>query len=172
VQLAGEKIGFATLLYLSGSTLFTLGFGDVTPVSGVARALSVIEAGMGFAFLGVVIGYLPVIYSSFSRREVQISLLDARAGSPPSAAELLRRFRHCQDGVILDSIFRDWEHWAAEVLESHISYPVLFSLPAHESILARRTDDDSGCHGARSGRPRSPRRNGEFPRGCQSSGDQ
>ena len=125
VQLAGEKIGFATLLYLSGSTLFTLGFGDVTPVSGVARALSVVEAGMGFAFLGVVIGYLPVIYASFSRREVQISLLDARAGSPPSAAELLRRFRHCQDSTVLDSILRDWEHWASEVLESHISYPVL-----------------------------------------------
>ncbi len=125
VQLGQEKIGLATLLYLSGSTLFTLGFGDVTPVSGLARALSVVEAGMGFAFLGVVIGYLPVIYASFSRREAQISLLDARAGSPPSAAELLRRFRFCQDNTVLDAIFRDWEHWAAEVLESHISYPVL-----------------------------------------------
>ena len=125
VQLGNEKVGIATLLYLSGSTLFTLGFGDVTPVSGVARALSVVEAGMGFAFLGVVIGYLPVIYSSFSRREVQISLLDARAGSPPSSFELLRRLGRCPDGIVLDSILRDWEHWAAEVLESHISYPVL-----------------------------------------------
>ena len=61
------------------------------PTSGAARALSVIEAGMGFAFLGVVIGYIPVVYSSFSRREIQISMLDARAGSPPSAVELLVR---------------------------------------------------------------------------------
>ena len=125
VQLGGEKIGFATLLYLSGSTFFTLGFGDVTPVSGVARALSVVEAGMGFAFLGVVVGYLPVIYASFSRREAEISLLDARAGSPPSAFELLTRFGNCPDHTVLDKIFSDWEHWAAEVLESHISYPVL-----------------------------------------------
>ena len=142
VQLAGEKIGIATLLYLSGSTFFTLGFGDVTPVSGLARALSVVEAGMGFAFLGVVVGYLPVIYSSFSRREVQISLLDARAGSPPTAVELLRRFGACPQGAVLDAILRDWEHWAAEVLESHISYPVLCafrSQHANQSWLAALT---------------------------------
>ena len=142
VQLAGEKIGIATLLYLSGSTFFTLGFGDVTPVSGLARVLSVVEAGMGFAFLGVVVGYLPVIYSSFSKREVQISLLDARAGSPPTAVELLRRFGACPQGAVLDAILRDWEHWAAEVLESHISYPVLCtfrSQHANQSWLAALT---------------------------------
>jgi hypothetical protein len=95
------------------------------PTSGTARALAVMEAGMGFAFLGVVIGYLPTIYSSFSRREIEISLLDARAGSPPSAAELLARLGNHPQQTGLDRVFRDWEHWAAEVLESHLSYPVL-----------------------------------------------
>jgi hypothetical protein len=100
------------------------------PTSGAARALSVIEAGMGFAFLGVVIGYIPVVYSSFSRREIQISMLDARAGSPPSAAELLVRLagRTEDPGVeqsVLDEVLRDWERWSAELLESQISYPVL-----------------------------------------------
>ena len=95
-----------------------------------ARALSVIEAGMGFAFLGVVIGYIPVVYASFSRREIQISMLDARAGSPPSAVELLLRLAGRSDdpGVdqkVLDEVLRDWERWAGELLESHISYPVL-----------------------------------------------
>jgi hypothetical protein len=85
---------------------------------------------MGFAFLGVVIGYIPVVYASFSRREIQISMLDARAGSPPSAAELLVRLagRSEDPGVeqnVLDEVLRDWERWAAELLESHISYPVL-----------------------------------------------
>ena len=80
---------------------------------------------MGFAFLGVVIGYLPTIYSSFSKREIEISLLDARAGSPPSASELLARLGCCPDQGVLDSILRDWERWAAEILESHLSYPVL-----------------------------------------------
>ncbi len=84
-----------------------------------------IEAGLGFGFLGMVIGYLPTIYSSFSRREIEISLLDARAGSPPTAAELLARFGNCPQQAVLDQIFRDWERWAAEVLESHLSYPAL-----------------------------------------------
>src|SRR6266567_5749787 len=129
-QLGNEPITFGRILYQSGETFFTLGYGDIVPISRAARALSVIEAGMGFAFLGVVIGYIPVVYSSFSRREIQISLLDARAGSPPSAAELLVRLAGRSDGPsleqsVLDQVLRDWERWSAELLESHISYPVL-----------------------------------------------
>jgi hypothetical protein len=125
VQLSGERITFGILVYHSGETFFTLGYGDIVPNSSLARALAVFEAGLGFGFLGVVIGYLPTIYSSFSRREIEISLLDARAGSPPTAAELLIRFGNCPQQEVLDQIFRDWEHWAAEVLESHLSYPAL-----------------------------------------------
>src|SRR5579864_7781024 len=129
-QLSGERLNFAKILYHSGETFFTLGYGDIVPTSGGARALSVLEAGMGFAFLGVVIGYIPVVYSSFSRREIQISMLDARAGSPPSAGELLLRLAGRSedpgmDQSVLDEVLRDWERWAAELLESHISYPVL-----------------------------------------------
>jgi ion channel len=125
VRLSGEPVTFGLLVYHSGETFFTLGYGDVVPSSGVARALAVIESGLGFGFLGVVIGYLPTIYLSFSRREIEISLLDARAGSPPTAAELLARFGNCPQQTVLDQIFKDWEHWAAEVLESHLSYPAL-----------------------------------------------
>ncbi len=129
-QLGKEPITFGRLLYHSGETFFTLGYGDIVPTSGTARALSVLEAGMGFAFLGVVIGYLPVVYASFSRREIQISMLDARAGSPPTALELLVRLAGKTedpgiDQRVLDQILRDWERWSAELLESHISYPVL-----------------------------------------------
>jgi len=124
-RLSDEPITFGVLVYHSGETFFTLGYGDIIPSSGVARALAVLEAGLGFGFLGVVIGYLPTIYSSFSRREIEISLLDARAGSPPSATELLARFGNCPQQAVLDQIFRDWERWAAEVLESHLSYPAL-----------------------------------------------
>lgn len=125
LQFAGRPINFGDILYQSGETFFTLGYGDIIPSNGLARALSVIEAGMGFAFLGVVVGYLPTIYSAFSRREIEISLLDARAGSPPTAAELLARYGRHPDQAVLDSIFHDWERWSAEVLESHLSYPVL-----------------------------------------------
>src|SRR5215210_6775521 len=85
---------FFSDLYLSGTTFFTLGFGDVTPTTPLGRTLAVIESGMGFAFLAVVIGYLPALNQAFSQREVRVSLLDERAGSPPTALELLRR--HCQ----------------------------------------------------------------------------
>jgi len=128
--LGNEPITFARILYHSGETFFTLGYGDILPTSAGARVLSVLEAGMGFAFLGVVIGYIPVVYSSFSRREIQISMLDARAGSPPTAVELLVRLAGRSDGpsieqIVLDQVLRDWERWSAELLESHISYPVL-----------------------------------------------
>lgn len=119
-----QPITFRLLIYHSGETFFTLGYGDITPASTFSRILSVLEAGMGFGFLAIVIGYLPTIYSAFSRREIEISLLDARAGSPPTAAELLSRAVDGESGT-LDGLFHDWERWAAEVLESHLSYPVL-----------------------------------------------
>jgi hypothetical protein len=78
-------------LYMSGTTFVTLGLGDVQPVGYVARLITVVEAGTGFAFLAIVIAYFPVLYQSFSRREAQLTLLDAWAGSPPAAVEVLRR---------------------------------------------------------------------------------
>ena len=125
LQLSGEKITFGKLVYHSGETFFTLGYGDIVPTNAIARALAVLEAGMGFAFLGVVVGYLPVVYNSFATREVEISLLDARAGSPPTAAEFLGRLGCCPEQSVLDGIFRDWERWCADSLSSHISYPAL-----------------------------------------------
>ena len=115
--------GFGTYVYLSGTTFFTLGYGDVVPRGTTGRALAITEAGLGFAFLALVIGYLPIIYQAFSRREASTALLDARAGSPPSAAELLRR--HGQNIQELDRLLLEWERWSAELLESHLSYPVL-----------------------------------------------
>jgi len=125
VQLNQEPITYGRLIYHSGETFFTLGYGDIVPTSTIARVLAVLEAGMGFGFLGTVIGYLPTIYSAFSRREVVISLLDSRAGSPPTATELLARFGGLPKQSMLDQILREWERWAGEVLESHISYPAL-----------------------------------------------
>lgn len=118
-------ISFGTYLYLSGVTFFTLGYGDVAPLLPLGRTIVVIEAATGFGLLAIVIGYLPVLYQSFSRREVNIALLDARAGSPSSAAEMVRR--HSESGHIhdLNKVLHEWEHWAAELLESHLSYPVL-----------------------------------------------
>lgn len=124
VEGQGFNRSFFTDLYFSGSTFFTLGLGDVTPRVSVARALAVVECGMGLGFLALVISYLPVLYQGFSQREVNVALLDGRAGTPPTAAELLRRNSNPEDGNLRE-ILHEWEHSAAEMLESHISYPVL-----------------------------------------------
>jgi hypothetical protein len=116
---------FSNDLYMSGTTLVTLGLSDLIATTPLGRFLTVAEAAIGFGFVALVIGYLPVLYQSFSRREVTISLLDARAGSPPTAMELLRRHSG-PDGInALLQLLKDWEHWSADLMESHLSYPVL-----------------------------------------------
>ncbi len=124
-------VSFGTYLYLSGTTFFTLGIGDVIPTTTFGRGLVAFEAGMGFGFLALVIGYLPVLNQSFSRREVNISLLDARAGSPPTAGEMLRRHSHDRGMEELRQLFHEWERWSADLLESHLSYPVLAYFRSH-----------------------------------------
>ena len=125
VTVSGIEAGIGANLYFSGSTFFTLGLGDITPHTTVARVLAVAESGTGFGFLAIVIGYLPVLYQAFSKREVTISLLDARAGSPPTAGELLRRHAHDHGMEALRQLLHEWERWSAELLESHLSYPVV-----------------------------------------------
>jgi hypothetical protein len=125
------SVAFWSDLYLSGTTFFTLGLGDVAPVSPLAKTLVVIEAGMGFGFLAMVIGYLPLLNQAFSRRETNISMMDARAGSPPSAAEMLRRHARLYGIDELTQHLSVWERWSAELLESHLSYPVLAYFRSH-----------------------------------------
>jgi len=114
-----------TDLYVSGTTLFTLGLGDVTPTRHLARAVVVLESGTGLGFVALVIGYVPVIYTAFSHREVSVAMLDGRAGSPPTATELLRRHAYEGGERELIALLAEWERWSAEILESHISYPLL-----------------------------------------------
>ncbi|TME03068.1 MAG: two pore domain potassium channel family protein [Chloroflexi bacterium] len=112
-------------LYVSGTSFTTLGIGDFTPHTDLARFVTVVEAGTGFGFLAVVISYLPILYQSFSRREIAISMLDEWAGSPPSAGDLIRRVAQAGAMDDLRPLLASWEEWTAELLESHLSYQVL-----------------------------------------------
>jgi len=133
---AGSTITFGTLLYHSGETFFTLGYGDITPNNPAARTLAVMEAGMGFAFLGVVIGYLPVLYSVFSTREIQISLLDARAGSPPSAADRAGRYISRLGAMVRGSFVDPY----------FVSRAGIFSVATRQPVVARGLDVHSRYH--------------------------
>src|SRR3989441_12601446 len=115
---------FFTALYLSGTTLFTLGLGDVVPTSAAARIVTVVEAFVGFAFLALVIGYLPVVYQAFSRREAHIAMLDEWAGSPPAASERLRRLGQWQDLGAVGEVLAALGKMGAGVFGRPISLPV------------------------------------------------
>jgi hypothetical protein len=85
---------------------------------------------------------MPVLSATFSHREVHVSMLDPRAGTPASAAELLRRHAGADQAEALDDLLREWEKWAAELLESHLSYPILAYYRSHhhqQSWLASLT---------------------------------
>lgn len=116
---------FDAYLYLSGTTFFTLGYGDITPAGWIGRISAVAESGMGFTFLAIIVSYLPILYQAFSKREATISLMDARAGSPPSASELLLRLARSGNISAINSFLREWELWSGELLESQLSFPVL-----------------------------------------------
>lgn len=135
----GRTVGLRSDMYVSGTTLFTLGLGDVVPRRYIIRDLVILEAGMGLGFVAMVIGYFPVLYGAFSRREVSISLLDARAGSPPTAVELLHRHSFDGGNAALILLLEEWERWSAELLESHIflSAALLFPFPTHAPELAQ-----------------------------------
>jgi hypothetical protein len=108
---------FFQALYFSGITFFTVGYGDLVPRSSVMKAVGVVEAGCGLGFLALVIGYLPVLYQLFARREAHVMLLDECAGSPPTATELLKRHADGHSLDALDFLLRGWGVWSSELLE-------------------------------------------------------
>jgi hypothetical protein len=121
----GSPVGFGTLLYMSGSTFLTLGLGDVTSTDSLGRMFMVLEAATGFVFLGLIITYMPLLDQAYASREVGGLLLQSRAGKPPSAVRLLRRYAGADRAEILRGNLREGEHWMAATLQSHLSHPVL-----------------------------------------------
>ena len=110
-------------LYLSGTTLLTLGYGDLTPIDGTGRVMAVGEATTGFIFLALIVGYIPVLYGPFARREQTMLRLDARAGSEPTGIEMILRHRECPE--LLVALLLDWEELSSALLEAYLSYPIL-----------------------------------------------
>src|SRR5580704_12414105 len=119
------RLSWPNQIYFSGVTFFTLGYGDVLPHTGTEKLLAVLEAGTGLGFIAIVIGYLPVLYQLFARREAKVIMLDAAAGSPPSAMTLLVRHAEGESPHELEHLLREWQQWCAELIESQLSYPML-----------------------------------------------
>jgi hypothetical protein len=115
--------GFEKAFEMSGSSLFTLGF--VRPPDLATNVASFAEAATGLTLLGLLIAYLPTIYSSFSRREVQVAQLEIRAGNPPSGVHLLVQSQRMERFHLLDDFWSTWQQWFTELEETHTSLGVL-----------------------------------------------
>jgi hypothetical protein len=114
---------FFAALRLSGSSLFTLGFESNSAFPVTLFEFS--EAMLGLILVALLIAYLPTLYSAFSRREQVVNMLEVRAGSPPSALEMLLRFHRNQGLEKLADYWTVWEAWFADVEESHTTLPAL-----------------------------------------------
>jgi hypothetical protein len=124
-QITPQPDGLASAVYFSAVSLLTLGFGDLVPTGGAARILVGLEAATGLGTVALVISLLFSLYAAFQRREVRVITLDALAGAPPSGLTLLERCQELRIPETLIQTFDEWKIWSAEVLESHLAYPVL-----------------------------------------------
>lgn len=122
----------------SGSSLLTLGTERVAGLAGTALMFS--EAALGLLLLALLITFLPSLYSSFSKRELQVALLEVRAGAPPTAAEMISRYHRIHGLERLGEVWPQWEVWFAELEETHTSFPALCFFrspqPGHSWVTA------------------------------------
>jgi hypothetical protein len=130
---ASGTVGFGTLFYTSASTFLTLGLGDVTSPEPIGRFFVIMEAGSGFIFLGLMISYMPLLDQAYGVREVGNQLILSRAGRPPSGTKFLVRYADAGHSEILRGTLREAERWMAEILQSHLSHPVLSFYRAQRS---------------------------------------
>ena len=120
---AVSDVGFGTATREAGSSLFTLGFASTDRAQ--LTTVDFVAAATGPIVIGLLIGYLPSFYSSYNRREVEVTLLQARAGEPNWGPEILLRHQAVNTTLELSTLWSAWERWAADVSESHTAYPVL-----------------------------------------------
>jgi hypothetical protein len=122
-------------LYYAGTSVLTIGFGDITATHGLARVASVVAGGLGLGVVALGITYLFSLYASFQRREILVVRLEARAGAPPSGVALLEAYGPPALRPGLAPFLLEWEAWAAEVLDTHVAYPILpYFRSSHDNV--------------------------------------
>ena len=121
-------------LYFAGTSLLTIGFGDIAPVGPGARLVALVAGASGLILVALAITFLFSLYTTFQRREQLVVTLDERAGAPPSGVRLLETSARLGMLDDLPRLFAAWELWSAEVLDSHLAYPLLgFFRSSHDN---------------------------------------
>jgi hypothetical protein len=124
-QIQPRLTDLGTALYFAGTSLLTLGFGDIVATGGITRVLALCAGASGIAIMSGVISMFFSLYSSLGHREVLVTMLHNRAGSPPSGVTLLETYAHLKMLDDLPGFLTAWEEWSTEVLIGSLSYPVL-----------------------------------------------
>lgn len=124
-QLRPQPVNLWKAMYFAGTTMLTIGFGDYVGNTGIARAISLAAGASGLSVVAVVTAYLFAVFGSFQRREVFVTFLGSRSGSPPSGIGLVTV--HAFNGILddLPPLFVQGQQWTSEVMESHLAYPIL-----------------------------------------------
>ena len=124
-----------TAIYFAASSVLTLGYGDIVANGAASRFVVVAAAASGLGVVALTVTFLFSLFGSYQRREIPVVLLQAKAGSPPSAVVLLETLARMDLAGRLPDMFGEWERWAAEVLDSHVAYPLLgFFRSSHDSL--------------------------------------
>jgi hypothetical protein len=134
-QLSPVPADLGTTIYFAASSVLTLGFGDIVAVGPAARVVVIVAAVSGLGLVALVVTFLFSLYGSYQRREVQVVTLQAAAGAPPSAVTLLETYAQLDLVDRLPDLFAEWERWAAEVLDTHVAFPLLgFFRSSHDNL--------------------------------------
>ena len=125
-QLKPPLQSFGEAFYFAGTAFTTIGFGDYVGMTPATRLISIWAGATGLSIVAVVLTYLFSIISAFQRREIKVLMTDARAGAPPSGVAFLVSHAELKIRGDMAAAFVDMQAWAAEILDSHLSYPILF----------------------------------------------
>jgi hypothetical protein len=122
-------------LYFAATSVLTLGFGDIVAAGAPARLVISTAAISGLGVVALVVTFLFSLYGSYQRREIEVVTLQAVAGGPPSAVTLFETYAQLKLTDRIPELFLDWERWAAEVLDSHVAYPLLgYFRSSHDNL--------------------------------------
>jgi hypothetical protein len=134
-QLQPPPANLGTALYLSASSVLTIGYGDIVPTGAIAQIAVIASAGVGLGVVALVVTFLFALYANYQRREGPVVLLAAKAGSPMSAVTLLENLKRVELDDHLPAFFGEWERWIVEVLDSHVAYPLLgYFRSSHDNL--------------------------------------
>ncbi|HEY7982475.1 MAG TPA: potassium channel family protein [Candidatus Eremiobacteraceae bacterium] len=117
---------FGDALYFAGTSFTTIGFGDFVGTTMPARLLSLAAGATGLGTTAVVLTFLFLMFGAFQRREVRVIMMDVRAGAPPSGVAFLVTHAELDIRADMPSAFAEMQAWTAEILDTHLAYPMLF----------------------------------------------